>query len=198
MDDHAGPGNDAEARILPETASPTCGSIFPAEGQDGSTAHRVLRRPPADPAGRSYRRKSSIVLLQTAAQAEELASADATTTKTLDDIEALLASLKSSSLLVGAPSAPAVPRMPTAAEMPAAVAAQRSWSLVKSRFMDVHNNAAAAEGSAAGPAAAAEELGGDSSLTGFNNALLQNKPLPPLQQLGVIIGMLLTPKVAII
>ena len=134
----------------------------------------------------------------TAAQAEELASADATTTKTLDDIEALLASLKSSSLLVGAPSAPAVPRMPTAAEMPAAVAAQRSWSLVKSRFMDVHNNAAAAEGSAAGPAAAAEELGGDSSLTGFNNALLQNKPLPPLQQLGVIIGMLLTPKVAII
>ena len=141
-------------------------------------AHRVLRRPPADPAGRSYRRKSSIVLLQTAAQAEELASADATTTKTLDDIEALLASLKSSSLLVGAPSSPAMLKLPSTGEAPA-VAAQRSWSLVKSRFMDVHNNAAAAvasEGGVAGPAAAAAELGSNSS-----NVFLQNKPLPPQQ-----------------
>ena len=175
MDDSAGPGN--AARILP--ASPTCGSLLPEGGLDG-LAHRVLRRPPADPAGRSYRRKSSIVLLQTAAQAEELASADATTTKTLDDIEALLASLKSSSLLVGAPSSPAMPKLPSTVEAPA-VAAQRSRSLVKSRFMDVHNNAAAAvasEGGVAGPAAAAAEFGSNSS-----NVFLQNKPLPPQQPL---------------
>ena len=134
--------------------TPTSGSLLPSSGslpmvtlpEDGvldGSASRVLPRPPAAPAGRSYRRKDSMILMHSAAQAEELASADATTTKTLDDIEALLASLKSPSLAVSAPSAPSTPKPQ---DTPAVLSPK---VVVKSRFMDYNN--AAAEEVGAGP-----------------------------------------------
>ena len=89
--------------------------------------------------------------MQTAAQVHELAFADATTGKTLDEIAALLASLKASSL-VSAPVALAMPKLPptTSSEpQPVPAVLSRSWSLVKSKFMDVHNKATAAEGDTA-------------------------------------------------
>ena len=111
------------------------GCPLPESGIDSTNI--LLPRPPAAPGGRSYRRRDSILLMQTAAQAEQLASADATTTKTLDNIEALLASLKSSSL-GSAPVEPATPKPP---DMPASAPSPKV--MVKSRFMDVHTNAAA-------------------------------------------------------
>ena len=118
------------------------GCPLPESGIDDS-AKILLPRPPAAPGGRGYRRRDSILLMQTATQAGELASADATTTKTLDDIEALLASLKSSSLTVSAPSAPATPKPPDMA-----AAAPSPKVMVKSRFMDVHTNNVAEGGAA--------------------------------------------------
>ena len=140
--------------VINTVPSPTSGSLLPPSGslpmvalpEDGvldGSASRVLPRPPVAPAGRSYRRKDSMMLMHSAAQAEELASADATTTKTLDDIEALLASLKSPSLAVSAPSAPSTPKPQ---DTPAVLSPK---VVVKSRFMDYNN--AAAEEVGAGP-----------------------------------------------
>lgn len=118
-------------------ASPTARCLLP-DGEIDDSANDVLPQPPVAPVGRSYRRRrDSIVLMHTKAQAEELASADATTTKTLDDIEALLTSLKTTSMV-------SAPKPPAPLDMPAAVASQKI--AVKSRFMDYSNNAAAEGG----------------------------------------------------
>ena len=152
----------AAATSAQTPSSPSCvpiqipmpGSLLTKAAGPQDSANSELPRAPAPPGGRGGRRRDSILLMQTAAQVHELAFADATTGKTLDEIAALLASLKASSL-VSAPVALAMPKlpMPTATSsselQPVSAVISRSWSLVKSKFMDVHNKATAAEGDTA-------------------------------------------------